>query len=131
MPMDEFDRQLQRKVFHHGGSYDQRRADRVREEVRRMYDEKMRVVLNYTWGYLVLGIVIMMGGFFMLATSQDLRGMITGAMLSLFGVSITVLIKLWYWIMNDKWSVLREIKELQVQMAEMTERLSPGDGESG
>lgn len=129
--MDEFDRQLQRKVFHHGGSYDQRRADRVREEVRRMYDEKMRVVLNYTWGYLVLGIVIMMGGFFMLATSQDLRGMITGAMLSLFGVSITVLIKLWYWIMNDKWSVLREIKELQVQMAEMTERLSPGDGESG
>jgi len=31
----------------------------------------------------------------------------------------TVLIKLWYWIMNNKLNVLKELKQLQLQIAEL------------
>jgi len=32
----------------------------------------------------------------------------------------TVLIKLWYWIMNNKLNVLKEVKKLELQIAELT-----------
>jgi len=37
----------------------------------------------------------------------------------------TVLIKLWYWIMNNKLNVLKELKQLQLQIAELAAKKKP------
>ena len=39
----------------------------------------------------------------------------------------TVLIKLWYWIMNNKIGVLKEIKQLQLQIAELAGKEPPAE----
>ena len=39
----------------------------------------------------------------------------------------TVLIKLWYWIMNNKLNVLREMKQLQLQIAELAGKEPPAE----
>ena len=37
----------------------------------------------------------------------------------------TVLIKLWYWIMNNKLNVLKELKQLQLQISELARKEPP------
>jgi len=37
----------------------------------------------------------------------------------------TVLIKLWYWIMNNKLNVLKELKPLQLQLADLAGKNLP------
>jgi len=39
----------------------------------------------------------------------------------------TVLIKLWYWIMNNKLNVLKELKQLQLQIAELAGKNPPSE----
>ena len=39
----------------------------------------------------------------------------------------TVLIKLWYWIMNNKLNVLKELKPLQLQIAELASKNNPSE----
>ncbi len=43
----------------------------------------------------------------------------------LTGGQCMVTIKLWYWIMNNKLNVLREMKQLQLQIAELAGRNEP------
>jgi hypothetical protein len=39
----------------------------------------------------------------------------------------TVLIKLWYWITNNKLNVLKELKQLQLQIAELAGKGPPSE----
>jgi hypothetical protein len=39
---------------------------------------------------------------------------------------LNVLIKLWYWMMNVKLNVLKEIQDLRLQLLEERQRIQPG-----
>jgi hypothetical protein len=46
--------------------------------------------------------------------------------MTFFGMSImgTVLIKLWYWVIWNRYSVVREVKRLELRVAELAEKLN-------
>jgi hypothetical protein len=51
--------------------------------------------------------------------------MIASAVIFLCAGQSMVTIKLWYWIMNNKLNVLREMKQLQLQIAELAGKEPP------
>ena len=120
--MDEFDRQL-KQTLSGDERFDARRSDALRKDVARMYDDKLRTYKWITWGFLALATIEMMvlaGAFFVVDNTKLLLGF---AVLFLVAYESTVLMKLWYWTMNVKMSTLKEMKELQLQVAELSQMI--------
>lgn len=126
--MDEFERQL-RQVLSGDESFDTQRSDALREDVARMYDDKLKTYKWVTWGFLALAMIEMMvlaGAFFVVDNTKLLLAF---AVMFLVAYESTVLMKLWYWTMNVKMSTLKEMKELQLQIAELSQKI--GSAETG
>ena len=44
-----------------------------------------------------------------------------------WNVSRTILMKLWYWVVDAKLNVQKEVKQLQLQIAELADKKSPSE----
>lgn len=76
-----------------------------------------------TWGCLLVFVFCAVGSFIVFAISDDTKQQLL--YMTFFSISImgTVLIKLWYWIIWNRYSVIREVKRLELRIAELTEKL--------
>src|SRR4030042_1530324 len=120
--MDEFERQL-KQVLSGDERFDTQRSDALRKDVARMYDDKLKTYRWITWGFLALATIEMMvlaGAFFVVDNTKLLLAF---AVMFLVAYESTVLMKLWYWSMNVKMSTLKEFKELQLQIAELSQKI--------
>ena len=119
--MDEFEKTI-RTTLSDTDKFDAAKAETLRKETVQMFEDKLKKVYRYAW--LCLIICVAAGGvagacFGVSASLGSTWGMIASAVIFLGAGQSMVTIKLWYWIMNNKIGVLKEIKQLQLQIAEL------------
>ena len=86
-----------------------------------MYDKNLKKYRRLTWVCLIAFAIIGVATIeIMVVWGSNLRVLIIGGIVLLGVGQLEVLMKLWYWIMNNKLNVLKEIKQLQLQIAELT-----------
>jgi hypothetical protein len=129
--MDEFEKNIS-KALSDTHKFDTAKAQTLRKEVVQMFEDKLKKVYRYAKLWLIICIAVMGGtaACFGVSASFGIRGiwgMIASAVFYLIAGQLMVTIKLWYWIMNNKLSVLKEIKQLQLQIAEMACKTQPAE----
>ena len=95
-----------------------------------MFEDKLKKVYRYSWLYLMICVAIdsVAGACFGLSAALGCTwGMIASAVIFVCSGQCMVTIKLWYWIMNNKLNVLREMKQLQLQIAELAGKEPPAE----
>lgn len=124
--MDNFEKDL-KKVFEKNGDFDVARSESLRKEIVQMFDKKLKKVkLVAQLGVLILAAIIIYD-FYCLSHSQNIKETIVHAIVILILAESTLLIKLWYWVLNAKYGVLKELKQLQLQIAELAGKEPPSE----
>jgi len=122
--MDNLEQEL-KKVFEKNGDFDIHKSETLRKEIVQMwFDENMRKTKIIFWIFYLCSIGMMIAGYIGLRTAGDTRGMLSWVIFFMIGFNSTILIKLWYWVINTKLNVLKEMKELQLQIAGLTDQKS-------
>ena len=119
--MSEFEEKIS-KILSNTNKFDAEKAKTIRKETVQMFEDKLKKVYRYAKLWLIICIAVntIAGFWFGFSANRDIGwGMIASAVMFLVAGQCMVTIKLWYWIMNNKLNVLREIKQLQLQIAEM------------
>jgi len=122
--MSDLDRELQREFA--AEEVDPARQESMQQEVRKMFEQRMRFVAGVTWVSHVVLIGLLVLGMWMLQR-PELSERTAGAFTAFVGGAALVAMKLWYWVLQAKYAVLTELKELQVQVAELAEQLPARD----
>jgi hypothetical protein len=89
------------------------------------YEKNLRKTKLVFWIYFLLSIGMMVGGYIGLRFATDTRGMLSWVIFFMIGFNSTILMKLWYWVVDTKLNVLKEVKQLQLQIAEQTGKNPP------
>jgi len=121
--MNEFEKTIQ-VTLSQTGKFDAGKAETLRKEMVQMFEGKLKKVKLWTWAFLLIDGIIIAGGISSLLVNllitKNTNAMIISAVVVLIAHEGTVLIKLWYWVLNTKYGVLKELKQLQLQIAELT-----------
>lgn len=123
--MDKLEKQL-KKVLEKNGIFDVSKSETLRKEIVQMWCDKnlLRAKL-VLWIFLLLSMGMMVGGYIGLRSAGNTRGMILWAVFLMIGFNSTILMKLWYWVVDAKLNIQKEIKQLQLQIAELTGKEQP------
>ena len=116
--MDELEKTL-RVTLSRTGKFDAGKAESSRKEIVQMFDKNLQTVTLVFWVFLVISAAMLIGGLIALNCGTTTRGMLFAAVIALIGYDSTVLMKLWYWVVNTKLNVLKEVKQLQLQIEEL------------
>jgi hypothetical protein len=127
--MIDFENEL-KKALEKNGDFDTARSETLRKEIVQMFEDKLKKVKLWTWAFLLIDVIIIAGGISSLLVNllitKNTNAMIISAVVVLIAHEGTVLIKLWYWVLNSKYAVLKELKQLRLQIAEQAgEKPSP------
>ena len=97
--------------------FDANKAARLRAQAQDAFLAKYRKIERIAWAYL-LGCLAVAGWCVRrFLEADDVRSWILWGVLFLLAFETTVLIKLWYWVVNTKLAVLREVKLLRMDLA--------------
>ena len=127
--MAEFEKTI-RTALSDTDKFNASKAEILRKETVQMFEDKLKKVYRYSWLYLIICVAVdsVAGACFGLSASLGSTwGMIASAVIFLGAGQSMVTIKLWYWIMNNKINVLREMKQLQLQIAELAGKKPPAE----
>jgi len=120
-----------KKVLKRELGFDPSKGEYKRKEIAQMKGLFERFVTNVKrarlvfWIFLVLGLIIMFVGLTFLFKLENPNERLVALFMALVGFNSTILIKLWYWTMNTKFDVLKELKQLQLQIAELAGKNHP------
>jgi len=78
--------------------------------------------LAFTWTILILGLLVVLAYLFFHAQSTQV--MIAYATGFLWGIMWIAMLKIWFWLEMNKNSLTREIKRLELQLANLSRRSS-------
>ena len=127
--MDEFENTIG-KILSDTNQFDASKAQTLRKETVQMFEDKLKKVYRYSRSYLIICVAVCSAAGACFGLSAGLGstwGMIASAVIFLGAGQSMVTIKLWYWIMNNKLNMLREMKQLQLQIAELAGKESPDE----
>jgi len=120
--MDNLENELKKTLKNEIG-FDHNKNQAQRKETRQMFYDKMRNVKIVTWISLVICVAIIIAG--IKGMSDNTGKYVNFALfMALVGFNSTILIKLWCWQMYTKIGIIKEIKQLQLQIAELAEKKS-------
>jgi len=126
--MDNLEKELTELLNNESG-FEAGKAEAAGKEMARMifqkYETDMFKVKVVFWIFLVVSAAMMAGGMLFLNIEKGTKGMIFAAVIALIGYNSTVLMKLWYWVVSTKLNILKEIKQLQLQIAELAGKEPP------
>ena len=97
--------------------FDADRAARVRGKAQDAFLARYRKAARLTWTYLLFCVVVVWWCVRQFLATDDVRSWILWGGLCLVAFETTILVKLWYWIVNSKLSALRELKLLRLDLA--------------
>ena len=121
--MSDIEKEI-KKVLKANGNFDADKNAARRKEIEQMifqkYETDMFKVKVVFWVFLVLSLGMMAGGYIGLRFAGDTREMLNWVLLFMIGFNSTILMKLWYWVVDTKLNVLKEMKQLQLQVAELS-----------
>lgn len=105
------------KTLHENGSYDAEKAKRAGETAVAQYASGLKKTERMLWIYLLVCVVIAVLAFDGFMFSADNKALLGCGIAFLVAVETTILMKLWYWIVNVKLTLQKEIRQGQVQAA--------------
>jgi hypothetical protein len=116
------------KILSDMGEFDATKAETLRKEIVQMWADKnlVRAKLVF-WIFFLLSVGIMIAGYHGLRSAADTRGIILWAIFLMIGFNSTILMKLWYWVVDSKLNVLKELKQLELQIAELAGKNTPSE----
>jgi hypothetical protein len=123
--MDKLEKQL-KKVLEKNGVFDTTKSETLRKEIIQMWCDKnlLRAKLIF-WISFLLSIGMMVGGYIGLRSAGNTKGMLSWVIFFMIGFNSTILIKLWYWVVDAKLNIQKEMKQLQLQIAELADKNPP------
>jgi len=128
--MINFEKEL-KEVLEKNGDFNVTKSEALRKEIVQMFEDKLKKVKLWTWAFMLIDVIIIAGGISSLLVNllitKNTNAMIISAVVVLVAHEGTVLIKLWYWVLSSKYAVLKELKQLQLQVAESTGKSSPAE----
>ena len=120
--MDKLEKELQ-KVLDIKGDFDIDKTEVRRKELERMilqkYETDFFKVKVVFWIFFILCLGMMAGGYIGLRYAGDTKSMLSWVIFFMIGFNSTILMKLWYWVVDTKLNVLKEMKQLQLQITEL------------
>ena len=114
--MNESDNEL-KKALAENGSFDPEKAEELKNKAVGAFSARMRKVERICWVYLVVCACIGLFAYYRYQSpsTTSTKSLVGYGILLLIAYESTVLIKLWYWVVNSKLSVLKEIKQLRLE----------------
>ena len=113
--MSDYDQELT-EALKENGKFDVTKADQMRAQTITKFNAGLRKIERIMWfwlcGFAVLLSYAIVRYFFAVGTKE----IILFAFLAFAALEAQTLIKLWYWILNNKIGVLKEIKMLRIEM---------------
>lgn len=76
-----------------------------------------------TWAWLIVFVFCAVGCFMAFEAAESTKSQLMFMAFFIISIMGTVLIKLWYWQVWNRYSVVREVKRLELRIAELTEKL--------
>jgi hypothetical protein len=123
-----------REALAANGHYDPRRAEEQRKKIGDVFTGKLKATERVMYLQLLIMTPFFVYAFMAFWVGCDPRSLIGYAVLLLIAYESTILVKLWYWIVNTKLAVSKEIKQLRLETAGGTaagdENLQPMKGTS-
>jgi hypothetical protein len=125
--MDNFEKEL-KKVLEKKGDFDVTKSETLRKEIVQMWCDKnlLRAKLVF-WIFFLLSIGIMVGGYIGLSSAANTRGMLSWVIFFMIGFNSTILMKLWYWVVHTRINLQKDLKQIQLQIAELAGKESPDE----
>jgi hypothetical protein len=121
--MSDIENEL-KKALKVNGRFDANKNAARRKEIEQMIFQKFQTgmfkIKIVFWIFFVLSIGIMVGGYIGLRSASDTRAMLCWVIFFMIGFNSTILMKLWYWVADTKLNVLKEMKQLQLQVSELS-----------
>jgi hypothetical protein len=121
--MSDIEKEL-KIVLKANGRFDADKNAARRKEIERMIFQKfqkdMFKIKIVFWIFFVLSIGMMVGGYIGLRSANDTKAMLCWVIFFMIGFNSTILMKLWYWVADTKLNVLKEMKQLQLQVSELS-----------
>jgi hypothetical protein len=102
------------KALAQNGAYDSEKAEELRTKMVGAFEAKMRKVKRYLWAYMCLCCWLVVFTLFHFMQSSSTKALLFYGILMLVFFETTILMKLWYWIVNNKISVLKAIKQVEL-----------------
>jgi hypothetical protein len=90
--------------------------------------KKLRIYSAF-WHW--VGLLVAAWGARIVMIAESTPSQFRGLVLFLFGACILIVIKLWWWIADNRVVLLQGVKELQIQVAALEERIEVLTGEKG
>ena len=121
--MSDIEKEL-KKALRKNGRFDADINAARRKEIEQMifqkYETDVFKVKVVFWIFFVLSLGMMAGGYIGLRSANDTKAMLCWVIFFMIGFNSTILIKLWYWVVDTKLNVLKEMKQLQLQVSELS-----------
>ncbi|MHC4364054.1 MAG: DUF6768 family protein [Planctomycetota bacterium] len=104
-----------------GGHYDLDKNSAVTQEIGNLYKKKLRKATIECYLRLAAAAAITVYG--ALGIKYNTGWYVTWALFTaIVGVNVAMAIILWWWLIQAKLSILKEMKELQLQIAELADK---------
>lgn len=124
--MNDFEKQLKDALTTKRDiAKDNARRKEIEQMIFEKYNSDMKKVKNIYWFFFILCIGMMIGGYIGLCSAGNTKSMLLWVIFFMIGFNSTILMKLWYWVVNTKLNILREMKQLQLQISELTGKGNP------
>jgi hypothetical protein len=107
------------------GKFDAEKAKLLRKETVQMYDKTLTKCKWLTWICLLVFAIVTVGAIQVLVSASNTKTLVISAVVILGVGQLEVLMKLWYWIMNNKLKVLKEVKQIELQIAQLNAEEDP------
>lgn len=121
--MNDLEREL-KQLLQKEGYLDADKVETRRKEMEQMifqrYESDMFKVKVVYWIFFILCLGMMAGGYIGLRSASDTKAMLCWVIFFMIGFNSTILMKLWYWVVDARFKVLKEVKQLQLQVADLT-----------
>ena len=108
--------------------------DEMRRKVVEEFDYGRKLVMVKLALALLMCTAFLFFGAWWIAKAGDTREMLLGFFLMMIGLDTSVLVKLWYWVVDSRMATAKEIKQVQLQLSRMAgklEALSPKHDNGG
>jgi len=113
--MSEFEEEV-KEALGGNGSFDPGKAKNAAKAASETFSTQLRRVERITWGYVIFFAALIAFSVIRFWHASSVRDQLMYLGLFLLAVGGQTLIKLWYWVVNNKLAVLKEMKLLRLDM---------------
>ncbi len=130
--MNEIDRQIREALKRSlDDAGDAGSIDSIRDMVRESFRGKSRVMVVMTWGKMLMFLALSIYSAIQFFEVDDLRALLGYAVLFLVGLQGWTMMWQFHWMLLNRNSAARELKRLELQIAELVQVLSETKGGVG